>query len=105
MDPHGTTLHRGRADLGSPYDLRRGRSRGFVHARDIDDHSEGDAREVAFRADAPVIVASIRKIAVAVAYARQAATGALDRAARHTITAANREGGVSAPIAAGTTSP
>lgn len=61
---------------------------GFVHARDID----GD-REVAFRADAPVIVASIRKIAVAVAYARQAAAGVLDRAARHTITAVNRQGG------------
>ncbi|GAA1536622.1 serine hydrolase [Streptomyces albidochromogenes] len=66
---------------------------GFVHARDIDDDGQGDAREVAFRADAPVIVASIRKIVVAVAYARQAAAGALDRAARHTITAANREGG------------
>jgi beta-lactamase class A len=61
---------------------------GFVHAQDID-----SKREVAFRADAPVIVASIRKIAVAVAYARQVAAGALDRAARHTITAANREGG------------
>ncbi|MGV9689149.1 serine hydrolase [Streptomyces sp. NPDC003444] len=66
---------------------------GFVHARDIDGDGEDDSREVAFRADAPVIVASLRKIAVAVAYARQAATGALDRAARHTITAANREGG------------
>ncbi|MEU2231452.1 serine hydrolase [Streptomyces vietnamensis] len=64
---------------------------GFVHARDVDD-ADGD-REVAFRADAPVIVASVRKIAVALAYARQAAAGVLDRAARHTITAANREGG------------
>lgn len=61
---------------------------GFVHARDID----GD-REVAFHADAPVIVASLRKIPIAVAYAREAAAGVLDRAARHTITAANREGG------------
>ncbi|MBT2466416.1 serine hydrolase [Streptomyces sp. ISL-66] len=66
---------------------------GFVHARDIDADGEGAAREVAFHADAPVVVASLRKIAVAVAYARQAATGALDRAARHTITTANREGG------------
>jgi beta-lactamase class A len=64
---------------------------GFVHARDID--SEGGGREVAFHADAPVIVASIRKIPIAVAYAREVAAGALDRAARHTITAANREGG------------
>ncbi|MEU6058956.1 serine hydrolase [Streptomyces sp. NPDC047097] len=61
---------------------------GFVHARDID----GDG-EVAFRADAPVIVASIRKIPVALTYARQAAAGALDRTARHTVTAAHREGG------------
>ncbi|MEU6282759.1 serine hydrolase [Streptomyces sp. NPDC047028] len=61
---------------------------GFLHARDID-----TGREVAFRADDPVIVASIRKIPIALAYARQAAAGQLDRAARHTITAANREGG------------
>jgi beta-lactamase class A len=61
---------------------------GFLHARDI-----GTDREVAFRADDPVIVASIRKIPIALAYARQAAAGQLDRAARHTITAANREGG------------
>ncbi|MCS0603455.1 class A beta-lactamase-related serine hydrolase [Streptomyces sp. LP11] len=61
---------------------------GFLHARDID-----TGREVGFRPDEPVIVASIRKLPVAVAYARQAASGALDRAARHTVTAANREGG------------
>ncbi|MEF2526916.1 MULTISPECIES: serine hydrolase [Streptomyces] len=61
---------------------------GFVHAHDIDSD-----REAGFRADAPVIVASIRKIAVALAYARQAAAGVLDRSARHTITADNREGG------------
>ncbi|MEU9002771.1 serine hydrolase [Streptomyces sp. NPDC048551] len=61
---------------------------GFLHARDID-----TGREVALRADAPVIVASIRKIPIALAYARRAAAGQLDRAARHTITAVNREGG------------
>ncbi|MEU9497087.1 serine hydrolase [Streptomyces sp. NPDC048196] len=61
---------------------------GFLHACDIDtDH------QIAFRADAPVIVASLRKIPIALAYARQAAAGQLDRAARHTITSANREGG------------
>jgi beta-lactamase class A len=64
------------------------RVEGFLHARDID-----TGREVAFRADDPVIVASIRKIPIALAYARQAAAGQLDRAARHTITSANREGG------------
>ncbi|MFF0740273.1 serine hydrolase [Streptomyces sp. NPDC004111] len=60
---------------------------GFVHARDID-----LGHEVALRADEPVVVASLRKIPVAVAYARRAAAGQLDRAARHTITADNREG-------------
>ncbi|MEV0528840.1 serine hydrolase [Streptomyces sp. NPDC050439] len=61
---------------------------GFVHARDID-----HGHEVTLRADEPVIVASLRKIPVALAYARRAAAGQLDRAARHTITADNREGG------------
>ncbi|MFG2595970.1 serine hydrolase [Streptomyces sp. NPDC048462] len=61
---------------------------GFVHARDIDsDH------EVVLRADEPVIVASLRKIPIALAYARRAAAGRLDRAARHTIASTNREGG------------
>ncbi|MYU06001.1 serine hydrolase [Streptomyces sp. SID8366] len=61
---------------------------GFVHARDID-----HGHEIGVRADEPVIVASLRKIPVALAYARRAAAGQLDRAARHTITADNREGG------------
>lgn len=61
---------------------------GLAHARDID-----SGHEVALRADEPVIVASLRKIPIALAYARQAATGQLDRAARHTIAPANREGG------------
>ncbi|MFG2718473.1 serine hydrolase [Streptomyces sp. NPDC048416] len=61
---------------------------GLVHARDID-----SGHEVALRADEAVIVASLRKIPIALAYARRAATGQLDRAARHTIASANREGG------------
>lgn len=61
---------------------------GHLHAQDLD-----TGLDVGFRPDAPVIVASIRKIPVAVAYARRAAAGELDRAARHTITADNREGG------------
>ncbi|MFJ8085276.1 serine hydrolase [Streptomyces sp. NPDC096205] len=64
------------------------RVEGYVHARDID-----TGHQVGYGADAPVIVASIRKIPIALAYARQAAAGQLDRAARHTITADNREGG------------
>ncbi|GAA4115818.1 serine hydrolase [Streptomyces hundungensis] len=61
---------------------------GFVHARDID-----HGYEFGVRADEPVIVASLRKIPIALAYARRAAAGQLDRSARHTITAVNREGG------------
>ncbi|MEU8965209.1 serine hydrolase [Streptomyces sp. NPDC048491] len=61
---------------------------GFVHARDID-----HGYECGVRADEPVIVASLRKIPIALAYARRAAAGQLDRSARHTITAVNREGG------------
>ncbi|MFG3102246.1 serine hydrolase [Streptomyces sp. NPDC048182] len=61
---------------------------GFLHARDID-----TGRETGHRADEPVVVASLRKIPVALAYAREAAAGRLDRAARHTVTAAHREGG------------
>lgn len=79
---------------------------GFVHARDIDHDHDVDngcdidngcgcdcGHEVALRADEPVVVASLRKIPIALAYARQAAHGRLDRAARHTITSVNREGG------------
>ncbi|MEU6173272.1 serine hydrolase [Streptantibioticus parmotrematis] len=61
---------------------------GFVHARDLD-----TGAEIGLRADERVIVASLRKIPVALAYARRAASGQLDRSARHTVTDANREGG------------
>ncbi|MCX5388171.1 class A beta-lactamase-related serine hydrolase [Streptomyces sp. NBC_00083] len=61
---------------------------GFLHAVDL-----GTGEEIGVGADEPVTVASIRKIPAAVAYARQAAAGVLDRAARHTVTAVNREGG------------
>ncbi|MFJ9344623.1 serine hydrolase [Streptomyces sp. NPDC101733] len=61
---------------------------GFLHAVDVD-----TGAEIGLRADAPVIVASLRKIPIALAYARAAASGELDPAGRHTITDANREGG------------
>ncbi|MFJ9413845.1 serine hydrolase [Streptomyces sp. NPDC101227] len=83
---HETTAHEATADLRPMFEDAG--VDGFVHARDID----GD-REVGYRADSPVIVASLRKIPIALAYARRAAAGVLDRATRHTITAANREGG------------
>ncbi|MET9529887.1 MULTISPECIES: serine hydrolase [unclassified Streptomyces] len=61
---------------------------GFVHARDLD----GPA-EVSFRADEPVVLASVFKIPILLEYARQAAAGHLDRQARHTVTAEYRAGG------------
>ncbi|MFC8127436.1 serine hydrolase [Streptomyces sp. NPDC057302] len=61
---------------------------GYVHVRDVD-----SAAEVSYRADAPVILASVRKIAIALEYARQAAAGTLDRAGRHTVAVAEKEGG------------
>ncbi|MFD6433749.1 serine hydrolase [Streptomyces venezuelae] len=92
VSPASSDARTAASDLGAVSDLRAvfdaAGVEGFLHARDLD-----TGREVAFRADDPVIVASIRKIPVAVAYARAAAAGSLDRSARHTITAANREGG------------
>lgn len=61
---------------------------GYVHVRDVD-----SGAEVSYRADAPVILASVRKIAIALEYARQAAAGTLDRAGRHTVAVAEKEGG------------
>ncbi|MFD3513893.1 serine hydrolase [Streptomyces sp. NPDC058657] len=61
---------------------------GFVHVLDVD-----SGAEIAYRADQPVVLASVRKIAIALEYARQAAAGTLDRASRHTVRAAQKEGG------------
>ncbi|MFJ9776913.1 serine hydrolase [Kitasatospora sp. NPDC101157] len=61
---------------------------GFVHARDLD-----SGAEFGFGADDRVLLASVFKIPIALEYARQAATGQLDRAGRHTVTAAHRAGG------------
>ncbi|MET9529886.1 MULTISPECIES: serine hydrolase [unclassified Streptomyces] len=61
---------------------------GYVHVCDVD-----SGAEVSYRADAPVILASVRKIAIALEYARQAAAGTLDRAGRHTVTVTGKEGG------------
>ncbi|MFF1715538.1 serine hydrolase [Streptomyces sp. NPDC058268] len=61
---------------------------GYVHVRDVD-----SGAEVSYRADAPVILASVRKIAIALEYARQAAAGVLDRGGRHTVSVAEKEGG------------
>jgi beta-lactamase class A len=61
---------------------------GLVHARAID-HD----REVALRADTPVVMASVFKIAVCLELFRQAATGQVDLAERHLVAAASRSPG------------
>lgn len=60
---------------------------GFLHVRDLD-----TADEVAYQADDPVVLASVLKVPIVLEYARQAADGRLDRAGRHLVTAADREG-------------
>jgi beta-lactamase class A len=61
---------------------------GFVHARAIDDD-----REVALRADAPVLMGSVFKIAVCLELFRQAEVGEVDLAERHLVAAASRSPG------------
>lgn len=61
---------------------------GFVHAHGIDDD-----REVALEADAPVVMASVFKIAVCLERYRQAAAGEVDLAERHPVAAASRSPG------------
>ncbi|MFI1383546.1 serine hydrolase [Embleya sp. NPDC020886] len=60
---------------------------GYLHVRELD----GDG-EVEYQGDAPVVLASVFKIPIALEYARQAADGRLDRAGRHLVTDADREG-------------
>ncbi|MEU9099922.1 serine hydrolase [Streptomyces sp. NPDC048361] len=89
--PPGTaddTLHAPHAHPALRAIFREAGVTGFLHAVDLD-----TGEDIGSGADEPVIVASIRKIPVAVTYARQTAAGVLDRAARHTVTAVNREGG------------
>jgi beta-lactamase class A len=62
---------------------------GFLHARALD----GDG-EVAVGADEPVVLASVFKIPVAVAYARAVAAGRLDPLERTRVTARYRIGGI-----------
>jgi len=64
-------------------------ARGFLHAREI-----GRASEVAVGADDPVVLASVFKIPVAVAYAREAAAGRLDETGRTRVGKRYRVGGI-----------
>ncbi|MDT7802541.1 MAG: beta-lactamase class [Actinomycetota bacterium] len=65
-------------------------ARGFVHAREIGD----GPGEVAVGADEPVVLASVFKIPVAVAYAREVVAGRLDETERTTVGKRYRIGGI-----------
>lgn len=64
-------------------------ARGFVHAQEI-----GGGPEVALGADDPVVLASVFKIPVAVAYAREVAAGRLDETERTKVGKRYRIGGI-----------
>jgi beta-lactamase class A len=63
---------------------------GFLHAREV---GVRGGPEVCLGADDPVVLASVFKIAVAVAYAREVAAGRLEPTARTTVTGRYRTGG------------
>lgn len=64
-------------------------ARGFLHAREI-----GGERQVAVDADEPVVLASVFKIPVALAFWREVAAGRVDPAERTTVPQRYRIGGV-----------
>lgn len=64
-------------------------AQGFLHAREV-----GGEREVAVAADQPVVLASVFKIAVAVAFWRQVEAGRIDPLERTTVPSRYRIGGV-----------
>ncbi|EME62599.1 serine hydrolase [Amycolatopsis decaplanina] len=66
-------------------------ARGFVHAREI---GVPGGPEVGVGADDPVVLASVFKIPVAVAFAREVAAGRLDETERIRVTARYRIGGI-----------
>ncbi|WP_328609118.1 class A beta-lactamase-related serine hydrolase [Amycolatopsis sp. NBC_00345] len=66
-------------------------ARGFVHAREV---GVTGGPEVGVGADDPVVLASVFKIPVAVAYAREVVAGRLDETERTRVTARYRIGGI-----------
>ncbi|MGK4591614.1 serine hydrolase [Amycolatopsis sp. w19] len=66
-------------------------ARGFVHAREI---GVPDGPEAGVGADDPVVLASVFKIPVAVAFAREVAAGRIDETERTRVTARYRIGGI-----------
>jgi beta-lactamase class A len=66
-------------------------ARGFLHAREV---GVEDARQVCVGADDPVVLASVFKIPVAVAYSREVSAGRLDPQERVLVTSRYRIGGI-----------
>ncbi|MFE6612130.1 serine hydrolase [Amycolatopsis sp. NPDC057786] len=66
-------------------------ARGFLHAREI---GVSGGPEVAVGADDPVVLASVFKIPVALAYAREVVAGRLDETERTLVTTRYRIGGI-----------
>ncbi|RSN55194.1 serine hydrolase [Amycolatopsis sp. WAC 04182] len=66
-------------------------ARGLVHAREV---GVSDGPEVAVGADDPVVLASVFKIPVALAYAREVVAGRLDETERTRVIARYRIGGI-----------
>lgn len=64
---------------------------GFLHAREV---GVPDGPQVCVGADEPVVLASVFKIPVAVAYAREVVAGRLDETERTPVTARYRIGGI-----------
>ncbi|MGH1565758.1 serine hydrolase [Mumia sp. DW29H23] len=64
---------------------------GFLHAREV---GVDDGPEISVGGDDPVVLASVFKIPVAVAYAREVAAGRLDPAERARVTSRYRIGGI-----------
>ena len=66
-------------------------AQGFLHAREV---GVTDGPEVSVSADDPVVLASVFKIPVAVAFEREVAAGRLDETARTRVTSRYRTGGI-----------
>ncbi|MYW05879.1 serine hydrolase [Streptomyces sp. SID3343] len=81
-----------RTDVGAVEDRLRAvfeaaGTEGFLYVRDVDDDDE-----FTFQGDSRVVLASVFKIQIALEYARQVAAGKLDRASRHVLGDAFKEG-------------
>ncbi|MFF2958897.1 serine hydrolase [Streptomyces sp. NPDC057963] len=84
-----TTLRSGTAETRIRAAFDEAGVQGFFFAREID----GD-RTIGVAADEPVCLASVFKIPIALAYAREAAAGRLERTERHAVDPHYRDGGI-----------